>query len=115
MSGRPWIENRRVPEGILQVLRSGGRWQDLPGKHLLPRRAGGVPGLGGAGRLAEHLGHVSERVEPAPVIEVSLPRKMGAGVGKNQARQGDEVDGGGRQRECSLGDLLHTAFAAKSG
>jgi hypothetical protein len=38
-------ENRRVPEGTLRILRSGGRWQDLPGKHLLPRRAGGVPGL----------------------------------------------------------------------
>jgi transposase len=28
--GRPWIENRRVLEGILGILRSGARWQDLP-------------------------------------------------------------------------------------
>ena len=28
--GRPWIENRRVLEGILWILRSGARWQDLP-------------------------------------------------------------------------------------
>jgi transposase len=28
--GRPWIENRRVFEGILWILRSGARWQDLP-------------------------------------------------------------------------------------
>ena len=27
--GRPWIENRRVLEGILWILRSGARWQDL--------------------------------------------------------------------------------------
>jgi transposase len=30
--GRPWIENRRVLEGILWILRSGARWQDLPEK-----------------------------------------------------------------------------------
>jgi transposase len=24
--GRPWIENRRVLEGILWILRSGARW-----------------------------------------------------------------------------------------
>jgi transposase len=27
--GRPWIENRRVLGGILRILRSGARWQDL--------------------------------------------------------------------------------------
>jgi transposase len=30
--GRPRIENRRVLEGILWILRSGARWQDLPEK-----------------------------------------------------------------------------------
>jgi transposase len=30
--GRPWIENCRVLEGILWILRSGARWQDLPEK-----------------------------------------------------------------------------------
>ncbi len=30
--GRPWIDNRRVLEGILRILRSGARWQDLPEK-----------------------------------------------------------------------------------
>ena len=28
--GRPWADNRRVLEGILWILRSGARWQDLP-------------------------------------------------------------------------------------
>jgi len=34
--GRPWIENRRVLEGILWILRSGARWQDLPEKFPHP-------------------------------------------------------------------------------
>lgn len=28
--GRPWAPNRAVLEGILWVLRTGARWQDLP-------------------------------------------------------------------------------------
>ncbi|MBE7560748.1 transposase [bacterium] len=28
--GRPWADNRSVPEGILWVLRTGARWKDLP-------------------------------------------------------------------------------------
>ncbi len=34
--GRPWIQNRRVLEGILWILRSGARWQDLPEKFPHP-------------------------------------------------------------------------------
>ncbi len=34
--GRPWIENRRVWEGILWILRSGARWQDLPENYPHP-------------------------------------------------------------------------------
>jgi transposase len=34
--GRPWIENLRVLEGILWILRSGARWQDLPEKYPHP-------------------------------------------------------------------------------
>jgi transposase len=36
--GRPWIENRRVLEGILWILRSGARWQDLPEEYPHPSR-----------------------------------------------------------------------------
>jgi transposase len=28
--GRPWRENREVLNGVLWILRSGARWQDLP-------------------------------------------------------------------------------------
>ena len=34
--GRPWVENRRVLEGILWILRSGARWQDLPEQYPHP-------------------------------------------------------------------------------
>jgi len=34
--GRPWIDDRRVLEGILWILRSGARWQDLPEKYPHP-------------------------------------------------------------------------------
>ena len=32
----PWIDNRRVLEGILWILRSGARWQDLPEEYPHP-------------------------------------------------------------------------------
>jgi len=44
--GRPWIGNRRVLEGILWILRSGARWQDLPGNIRILRRAGDDCGIG---------------------------------------------------------------------
>jgi transposase len=31
--GRPWIDNRRVFEGILWILRTGAPWSDLPGRY----------------------------------------------------------------------------------
>src|SRR5882724_5760736 len=34
--GRPWIDNRGVLEGILWILRSGARWQDLPEEYPHP-------------------------------------------------------------------------------
>ena len=34
--GRPWIENRRVVEGILWILRSGAPWKYLPKEYPHP-------------------------------------------------------------------------------
>ena len=34
--GRPPIENRPVLEGILWILRTGARWQDLPDRYPSP-------------------------------------------------------------------------------
>src|SRR5208282_3624495 len=64
--GRPWIENRRVLEVILWILRSGARWQDLP---------------------------------------ETFPHPSTCWRRKNQAGQGDEVDGGGRRPRSSFGKL----------
>ena len=60
--GRPWIENRRALEGILWILE----------RSSVARSAGEISapfdllaaaaGLGRAGRLAEHLACVPERV-----------------------------------------------------
>lgn len=34
--GRPWIENRKVLEGILWILRTGAPWADLPCEYPSP-------------------------------------------------------------------------------
>jgi transposase len=34
--GRPWAPNRAVLEGILWILRTGARWQDLPDRYPSP-------------------------------------------------------------------------------
>src|SRR5271156_5672729 len=57
--GRPWIENRRVLEGILWILRSGARWQDLPEKFPHPSTC-----------WRRLRGWEERRVERAPAIEV---------------------------------------------
>jgi len=74
--------------------------------------------LGGAGRLVEHLANVSERVKPAPAIEVERivsgwefcsRKKRGCGVGKTKRGKGTKwmvvVDG----RGLPLGNYLHSA------
>src|SRR5271157_6060624 len=94
--------------------------------------AGGVPasfdvlataaGLGGAGRLAENLARVSERVERAwaTAVERVVPgrqfrsgEKRGAGVGKTKRGKGTKwmvvVDG----RGLPLGNHLHSASPAE--
>jgi transposase len=81
-----------------------------------------VAGLGGAGRLAESLAGVSERVERTPAITVERivfgwefcsREKRGCGVGKTKRGKGTKwmvvVDG----RGVPLGDYLHSASPAE--
>src|SRR5437016_10400562 len=117
--GRPWIDNRRVLEGILWIRRSGARWQDLPEEYPHPstcwRRLRDWEEQGS-------LAVVSERIERAPATEVERVvsgrefcsrEKGGCGVGKT--KRGKEtkwmvvVNG----RGLPLGDYLHSASPAE--
>src|SRR5438876_11868288 len=86
--------------------------------HLLAAAAG----LGRAGRVAEHLARVPERVERTPAVEVERivfgrefcsGEKRGYGVGKTKRGKGTKwmvvVDGAG----VPLGDHLHSASPAE--
>jgi len=112
--GRPWIENHRVLEGILWILRSGARWQDLPEKFPHPstcwRRLRDWEERGvwlNIGRT--FLGELNERQQlkwSESFLDGSFaPAKKGAAKSKKQAGQGDEVDGGGRRPRSSSGKL----------
>src|SRR5215472_7024032 len=94
--GRPPKDDRKVLEGILWILRSGARWCDLPDEFPSPttcwRRL----------RDWEEQG-VWLTIWRAFLAAVSLRRKKGLESRKNQAGQGDEVDGGGRRRGSSSG------------
>ncbi len=112
--GRPWIENRRVLEGILWILRSGARWQDLPEKYPHPstcwRRLRDWEEQGVWLKVwRAFLSELNERQQlkwSESFLDGSFaPAKKGLRSRKNQAGQGDEVDGGGRRRGCSSGRL----------
>src|SRR5258708_19532953 len=81
-----------------------------------------VARLGGAGRLVEHLADVSERVEPAPAMEVERivfgrqlcsREKRGCGVGKTKRGKGTKWMGGVDGRGVPLGNYLHSASPGK--
>jgi len=110
--GRPWIDNRRVLEGILWILRSGARWQDLPEKYPHPstcwRRLRDWDEQGvwlniWRAFLSE-LNECQQLQWSESFLDGSFaPAKKGAAVSENQAGQGDEVDGGGRRPGSSFG------------
>jgi transposase len=94
--GRPWIEYRRVLKGILWILRSGARWQDLPEKSPYPstcwRRL-----RDWEGHLVAYLPNISERVKRAQAIEMERiisrrqfcsGKKRGCTVGKTKRGKG---------------------------
>ena len=110
--GRPWIENRRVVEGILWILRSGAPWKYLPKEYPHPSTCWR--------RLRDweeqcvwldiwrtFLGELNERQQlkwSESFLDGSFaPAKKGRWGRQNQAGQGDEVDGGGRRRGSSSG------------
>jgi len=106
--------------------RTGGCWKGFCGfcgaglvgricrrNSRIPRPAGGDCATGRSGRLVENLADVSERVERAPGMEVERvvsgrefrSGEKGLRSRKNQAGQGDQVDGGGRRPRSSSGKL----------
>ena len=107
--GRPWIENRRVLEGILWILRSGARWQDLPEKFPHPstcwRRLRDWEERGiWLNIWRSFLSELNER-QQLKWSESFLDGSFAPASRKNQAGQGDEVDGGGRRPRSSSGKL----------
>ncbi len=122
--GRPSVD--RKPPGTGRDSVDSPEWGSLAGlagEISAPLDVlAAVAGLGGAGRLAEHLAGVSERIERAPATEVErvVPgrqfrpgEKGGAGVGKTKRGKGTKwmvvVDGKG----VPLGDHLHSASPAE--
>ncbi len=56
--GRPWGDRRRVLEGVLWILRTGARWQDLPPRYgPYSDRAPALPAMGAFGRDGEAAAH----------------------------------------------------------
>jgi transposase len=120
--GRPWIENRRVLEGILWILRSGARWQDLPEKYPHPstcwRRLRDWEEQGVWLRIwRAFLSELNERQQwkwSESFLDGSFaPAKKGAAESEKpsgaRGRSGWWVDGTG----LPLGDHLHSASPAE--
>jgi len=110
--GRPWADNRRVLEGILWMLRTGARWQDLPEQYPSPptcwRRLQrwekeGVGWTSGGRFLANSTNAARLIGAKRSLMAVLLRRKRGRPSRQNQAGQGHEVDGGGRRPGSSSG------------
>jgi hypothetical protein len=120
--GRPPIDNRLILEGILWILRTGARWQDLPDQYPSPstcwRRL----------RLWEDQGvwlDIWRKFlsmldedglldwEVAFIDGIFAPAKKGRLRWKNQKRQMNEVDGGGRRPRYSSGK--HPCLGIASG
>ncbi len=121
--GRPWIENRRVLDGILWILRSGARWQDLPEEYPHPstcwRRLRDWEEQGIWMKVwRAFLSELNERQqlkwsESFLGREFCSGEKRGCGVGKTKRGKGTKwmvvVDG----RGLPLGEYLHSASPAE--
>ena len=111
--GRPPANDRKVLEGILWILRSGARWQDLPDEFPSPatcwRRLRDWEEQGVWLTIwRAFLAELNQRgqldwSESFLDGQFRSVRKKGLQSRKNQAGQGYEVDGGGRRPGCSSG------------
>jgi transposase len=110
--GRPRIDDRRVFEGILWILRTGAPWEDVPKQYAVVPPAGDgcetgkskISGWTSGGPFWPTWTNAASWIGAnASSTAVSPPQKKGRMRGKDQERQGNEVDGGGRRPRCSSG------------
>ena len=108
--GRPWRDARAILNGILWVLRSGARWQDLPERfppyQTCQRRFQQWVRDGTLRQVLEALAaDLRERGELALsecfIDGTFVVAKKGPRRGNDQAGQGYEAHGGGRPRWSS--------------
>ena len=104
--GRPWRSQREVLNGVLWILRSGARWQDLPGSfppyQTCHRR---YQGWVRSGALRDLLEVLAEDLRERGQIDLSecyvdgtfIVAKKGECRGSHQAGQRHETHGAGRR------------------
>jgi len=122
--GKTAKDDRKVLEGILWILRSGARWQDLPEEFPSPstcwRRLRDWEGQGvwltiWRAFLAELNQHGQLDWSESFLDGSFASAKKGGESRKNQAGQGHEVDGGGRGEGVPLESSFTLLPRTKSG
>jgi transposase len=119
--GRPWRENREVLNGVLWILRSGARWQDLPERfppyQTCHRR---YQQWVRAGVLRAVLEALAQDLKERGELDLSecfidgtfIVAKKGSGRWQDQAGQRHEAHGRGRLCWFSSRPLHNECFAA---
>ncbi len=119
--GRPWKDTREVMNGVLWILRSGARWQDLPERfppyQTCHRR---FQQWSRDGTLRRALEALAEDLRARGELDLSecfidgtfIVAKKGAAGGKDQAGQRHEAHGGGRRCWSSTRHPRGVCFAA---
>ena len=118
--GRPPVDERLAFEGILWILKTGARWQDMPKRYphysVCWRR---LKKWHETGLLKEmwraFLSELDEKGvldwEEAFVDATFIPAKKGRGGRTYQEGQGNKVPGGGRWQGYSSGKLYRLCLA----